>query len=64
MSLPQRGPPRSKKNYIWTKKDPITLVDLSLLGPHKITAPLKLTAVEKSIEKDDTKTLRLLKGRD
>ena len=63
MTLPQCGPPRSKKDYIWTKKDPITLINLSLLGPHKVTIFLKLITVEKFIKKDNTKTLTLLKGK-
>ena len=40
------------------------MINLSSLGPHKVTIPLKLTAVEKFIEKDDTETLRLLKSKD
>ena len=64
MTSPQHGPPRSKKDYIWIKGDPITLADLKLLGPHKVTIPSKLTTVEESIEKDNTKILRLLKGKD
>ena len=64
MFLPQYGLPRLKKDYIWTKKDPIILIDLSLLGLHKITIPSKLTAVEEFIKKDNTEILRLLKSRD
>ena len=45
------------------KGDPIILVDLSLLDSHKITVPLKLTTVEESIKKNNTETLRLLKGK-
>ena len=40
------------------------MAGLSSLGSHKVTAPLKPTAVEESIKKDDTKTLRSLKGKD
>ena len=61
--MPQRGPPRLKKDYIWTEEDPITLVGLRLLGPHKVIIFLKLTAVEKFIKKDNTETLKLLKGK-
>ena len=61
---PQRGPPRSKKDYTWTEGDPITLAGSRLLGPHKVIIPLKPTAVEESIEKDDTETLRPSKGKD
>ena len=64
MTSPQHGPPRSKKDYIWIKKDLITLIDLKLLGLHKVIIPLKLIAVEESIKKDNTETLRLLKGKD
>ena len=61
---PQRGPPRLKKDYIWTKGDPIILVGLKLLGLYKVIIPSKPTTVEESIKKDDTETLRLLKGKD
>ena len=64
MTSPQCGPPRSKKNYIWTKEDPIILTDLRLLGPYKVIIFLKLTAVKKFIKKDNTETLRPLKGKD
>ena len=64
LTLPQRRPPRSKKDYIWTEGDPIIIIDLSSLGPHKVTIFLKPTTVKKSIKKDNTKTLRLLKGKD
>ena len=64
LTLPQRGPPVSKKDYIWTEGDPIIIINLSLLGPHKVTISSKLTAVEKFIKKNNTKTLRLLKGKD
>ena len=40
------------------------MVDLSLLGSHKVIIPLKPTAVEESIKKDNTETLKLLKGKD
>ena len=35
-----------------------------MLGLHKITTPSKLTAVKRFIKKNNTETLRLLKGRD
>ena len=62
--MPQHGPPKSKKDYTWTEENPITLVDLRLLGLYKVTIPLKPTAVEEFIKKDNTETLRLLKGKD
>ena len=40
------------------------MVDLSSLDLHKVTISSKLTAVKKSIKKDNTKTLKLLKGKD
>ena len=33
-----------------------------MLGSHKVTISLKLTAVEEFIKKDNTKTLKLLKS--
>ena len=60
----QYGPPRLKKDYIWTKEDPITLIGLRLLDLYKIIILSKLTAVKKFIKKDNTETLRLLKGKD
>ena len=35
-----------------------------MLGSHKVTISLKLTAMEEFIEKDNTKTLRILKDKD
>ena len=51
MFLPQREPPRLKKDHIWTEKDSITVIDLSLIGLHRITISLRLTIVKKFIKK-------------
>ena len=40
------------------------MVGLSSLGLYKVIIFLKLTTVEEFIKKDDTKILRLLKGKD
>ena len=40
------------------------MIDLSLLKLHKVIIPSRPTTVEKSIKKDNTKTLRLLKSKD
>ena len=40
------------------------MADSNLLNPHKVTIPLKPTAMEEFIKKDNTKTLKPLKGKD
>ena len=58
------GPLDQKKVIYKPKKNPITVIDLSSLGLHKVIISLKPTIMEKFIKKDNTKTLRSLKDKD